>query len=45
MLEIGCGEGHVTQLLLKHTTASILASDVSASVIAEMESPLQRRLK
>ncbi|MCF8055238.1 MAG: class I SAM-dependent methyltransferase [Desulfocapsa sp.] len=35
ILEIGCGEGHVTQLLLKHTSATIVATDLSASVLSE----------
>jgi SAM-dependent methyltransferase len=33
ILEIGCGEGHVTQLLLDHTKATILATDISKSLI------------
>ena len=37
ILEIGCGEGHVTQLLLESTSATILATDLSASVLAETE--------
>ena len=37
ILEIGCGEGHVTQLLLENTSANILATDLSASVLAETE--------
>lgn len=33
ILEIGCGEGHVTQLLFKNTDAKILATDISKSII------------
>lgn len=33
ILEIGCGEGHITQLLLKNTDAKILATDISKSMI------------
>ena len=40
ILEIGSGEGHVTRLLLESTAANILATDLSASVLAETESSL-----
>lgn len=40
ILEVGCGEGHVTQLLLEHTSANIFATDISVSVLAETESSL-----
>ena len=40
IFEIGCGEGHVTQLLLENTSANILATDLSASILAETESTL-----
>ncbi len=33
ILEIGCGEGHITQLLLKHTDARILATDISKTIL------------
>jgi len=33
ILEIGCGEGHITQLLFKNTDANILATDISKSMI------------
>jgi SAM-dependent methyltransferase len=35
ILEIGCGEGHVTQVLLEATRANIVATDISATMIAE----------
>lgn len=35
ILEIGCGQGHVTELLLKHTSAQILATDISPSELAK----------
>lgn len=38
ILEVGCGEGHVTKLLLEHTSAKILATDLSESVLSETES-------
>ncbi len=33
--EVGCGEGHVTKILLENTRAPILALDLSATVIDE----------
>ena len=43
ILEIGCGEGHVTEILLQHTQAKILATDISHSLIdsarARMQNP------
>lgn len=35
VLEIGCGEGHVAQLLLEATSARILATDISPTLVAE----------
>lgn len=35
ILEIGCGEGHVTQILLNQTRAEIHATELSASVLKE----------
>lgn len=35
IVEVGCGEGHVTRLLYEHTSARITATDLSATVIAE----------
>src|SRR5262249_25709502 len=40
ILEVGCGEGHVTRLLLNSTNAEILATDISAIMIAEAEQNL-----
>ena len=40
VLEVGCGEGHVTKLLLEATEARILATDLSASMVAEAEKTL-----
>lgn len=40
VLEVGCGEGHVTQLLLVATDARILATDLSATVLKEAEENL-----
>ena len=40
VLEVGCGEGHVTKLLLEATEAQILATDLSASVLAEAQQTL-----
>lgn len=34
VLEVGCGEGHVTRLLLQETTASIRCLDISDQVLA-----------
>lgn len=41
ILEIGCGECHVTELLLKHTDAKILATDISKSLIELARSKIQ----
>ncbi len=38
ILEVGCGEGHVVQLLLDATTAKIHATDISATCIADAKS-------
>ena len=40
VLEVGCGEGHVTRLLLDATDARILATDLSATVLKEAEENL-----
>jgi SAM-dependent methyltransferase len=40
ILEVGCGEGHVTQLLLDATDARILATDLSATVLEEAQANL-----
>ena len=40
VFEVGCGEGHVTKLLLEATEAQILATDLSATVLAEAEEVL-----
>lgn len=40
ILEIGCGEGHVTQLLLVNTGAKILATDISESIINQTSQTL-----
>jgi len=37
VLEVGCGEGHVTQLLLDATDAQIIATDLSANIIIEAQ--------
>lgn len=33
ILEIGCGEGHITEVLLQHTEASIRATDLSQTIV------------
>ena len=33
ILEVGCGEGHVTDILLKNSTASIQAMDISQTIV------------
>lgn len=33
ILEVGCGEGHVTDILLQHSTASIQAVDISQTIV------------
>lgn len=38
IFEVGCGEGHIVQLLLEATQATIQATDISASCIAEAKS-------
>lgn len=40
ILEIGCGEGHITKILLQCTKARIHATDISASVLAEARTAL-----
>jgi SAM-dependent methyltransferase len=37
VLEVGCGEGHVTKLLLSATNAQIIATDLSATILREAE--------
>ena len=43
VLEVGCGEGHVTDILLKNSEATIEAMDISQTIIdiaqAEIDSP------
>jgi len=43
VLEVGCGEGHVTDILLKNSEASIEAMDISQTIVdiaqAEINSP------
>jgi SAM-dependent methyltransferase len=41
ILEVGCGEGHVTALLLQHTQARIIAADISEQILAEASSALR----
>lgn len=41
ILEIGCGEGHVTEILLQHTQARILATDISHSLIESARARMQ----
>lgn len=41
ILEIGCGEGHVTEILLQHTQAKILATDISHSLIKSARARMQ----
>lgn len=38
VLEVGCGEGHVVELLLRATRATIHATDISATCVAEARS-------
>lgn len=38
ILEVGCGEGHVVELLLKATNARIHATDISPTCIADAQS-------
>ncbi len=33
ILEVGCGEGHITQILLDHTQAKIHATDLSPTIV------------
>ncbi len=33
ILEVGCGEGHVTDILLKNSTANIQALDISQTIV------------
>lgn len=35
VLEVGCGEGHVTELILKTGVSRVLATDISVSLIEE----------
>jgi SAM-dependent methyltransferase len=41
ILEIGCGEGHVTEILLKNTQANITATDLSPTLISETSARIQ----
>lgn len=38
ILEVGCGEGHVTNVLLKSTNATVKATDISDTILAEAQS-------
>lgn len=40
VLEIGCGEGHVTKLVLENSNARILATDISQSIIEQTRKEL-----
>ena len=40
ILEVGCGEGHVTELLLASTSASITATDLSRQLVDELRATL-----
>ncbi len=33
VLEIGCGEGHTTQLILEHSDAEVVSTDISEKII------------
>jgi SAM-dependent methyltransferase len=37
ILEVGCGEGHITRILLQRTQAQIHAMDISDAVLAEAQ--------
>ncbi|WP_185982854.1 class I SAM-dependent methyltransferase [Aureimonas mangrovi] len=37
VLEVGCGEGHIVELLLQATSARIHATDISATCVAEAQ--------
>ena len=41
ILEVGCGEGHVTKLLAEQTSATIVATDVSSRVLEEARLTVQ----
>lgn len=40
ILEVGCGEGHVTKLVLENSNARILATDISQSIIDQTRKDL-----
>jgi len=40
ILEVGCGEGHVTKLILENSNARILATDISQSIIDQTRKDL-----
>jgi 2-polyprenyl-3-methyl-5-hydroxy-6-metoxy-1,4-benzoquinol methylase len=40
VLEVGCGEGHVTKLILENSNARILATDISQSIIDQTRKDL-----
>lgn len=44
LLEIGCGEGHITRIILSETDAQVHATDISESLVSELRSstPSQR---
>ena len=37
LLEIGCGEGHVTDIILKETGAQVHATDISQALVDELK--------
>lgn len=41
ILEAGCGEGHVTELLLHSTSASVVATDISPTLVEETASRIR----
>lgn len=43
VVEVGCGEGHVTKILLRQNYKSILATDISESVLEEAQIAIQDR--
>ncbi len=43
ILEIGCGEGHVTSLLLNSTQARIVATDLSQTIIDEAQANISSK--
>ncbi len=41
IIEIGCGEGYVTQILLEKTNAHILATDISETILKQTQNTIQ----